>query len=130
MKTITCVMALMCWLGLHSANAEIKRVSDGGVEVNLSDLLPNDEPAVIVFHVPWDQTCISLLEEVESWADQYPNITVIFVDVVDERTQAYRQFSLEKYPSILVYDKEQERTGPVIDSVSDLEELLSDKGFI
>jgi thioredoxin-like negative regulator of GroEL len=85
---------------------------------------------VVVFHTPWDQTSISLLEEIESWSEQYSDLLIIFVDVVDARTQVYQQFSLEKIPSIIVFDRDQNKVGSTIDSLSDLEELLSDEDII
>lgn len=110
--------------------ADIERVSDGGVSINLSDLVPSGEPAVVVFHTPWDQTSINLLEEIGSWARQHTNLAIIFVDVVDERTQVYRQFKLAKIPSIVVVDRDQTEVGRPENNTSDLEELLRALGFL
>jgi thioredoxin-like negative regulator of GroEL len=130
MKTKMIAVFLCSVLLSLSSLAEIKRVSEGGVDLTLTELNPNNDPAVVVFHTPWDQTSISLLEEIESWSEQYSDLLIIFVDVVDARTQVYQQFSLEKIPSIIVFDRDQNKVGSTIDSLSDLEELLSDEDII
>lgn len=130
-------MTLRTWLAilisgvwLHPVMAGIERISEGGVEINLSDLLPSGEPAVLVFHAPWDQASILLLEELVSWSEQHSNVTIYFINVVDARTQVYRQFSLNRLPSIIIVDRNKDHVGSVIDNITALEDILRDEGFL
>lgn len=124
MKTIRLIAALLLTMVL-SASAEITRVDDGGMAVTLDDIVPVDEAAVLVFHTAWNQESIQLLEEIENWASTYPNLNIVFINVVDDRTQVYRQFSLEEIPSIVVIDRDHNQTGETVDNVADMEQVLS-----
>jgi len=129
MKKTLIVLAFVFAIAFHS-NAEIIRVADGGVSVNISELIPNSEPAVVVFHVTWDQECLTLIEELEQWAVNYPELKIILVDVVDERSQVYRQFSVEKIPAMLIFDASQQQVGGTLFDVESLESALSNASII
>lgn len=109
--------------------AETTEVSDGGQVIQLSDVLNHGEAGILVFYAPWHTESVSLKEEMESWANQY-NLTVVLVDVVDERTQVYQQFDLRGLPAMLIFDRSHDQVGGEQDSVSDLEDALRDAGLI
>lgn len=110
--------------------AEIKKIEDNGAEVILDDVLPYQKPAVIVFYTAWDQDSINLMKEVEDWAGQYYDLTVVFIDCVNEDSNVYKQFELEEIPSIIVYDTKQERVGDVLFELEDLEDLVRDRNLL
>jgi len=124
-------LAIVCGIMFSaSVMAGITRVTDGGVSINLSDVVPGGVPAVVVFHTPWDQTSITLLEEIESWAQQHEDLAIILVDVVDDRTQVYRQFNLSEIPSIIVIDRNHSEVKRPENNTSDLEDALRELGFL
>lgn len=110
--------------------AEIKKIEENGAEVILDDVLPYQKPAVIVFYTAWDQDSINLMKEVEDWAGQYYDLTVVFIDCVNEDSNVYKQFELEEIPSIIVYDTKQERVGDVLFELEDLEDLVRDRNLL
>ncbi len=110
--------------------AEIQKISSGGVDLTLSDYVPEEEEAVVVFHTPWDQTSITLLEEITTWAESHPDLHILFVDAVDERTQVYRQHNLVKIPTVVVFDKDHKLYGRTFDNVEDLEKFLEDEDLL
>jgi len=129
MKTL--IPSLFALLAMtFAAPAQINRIKDGGQYVEISDTMNADEPAVFVFYTQWEQASINLLEEIESWASDYPDLDIFFIDCVDQRTQVYRQFSLQKIPSIVVYDEEEEQVDSAVYSVRDLEDLLKSNDLI
>lgn len=117
------------WMGFL-AEAGITRISDGGQSIELSDIMIEDEPAVFVFYTSWNQDSLNMLNEIESWASDYPDLPVFFVDCMDQRTQVYRQFELNKIPSIVVYDEEENKVGSAVYEVDDLEDLLKANDLI
>jgi thioredoxin-like negative regulator of GroEL len=123
------VTALLLAASAVPLHAETTEVSDGGQTIELSDVLNRGEAGILVFYAPWHTESVSLKEEMESWADQY-NLTVVLVDVVDERTQVYQQFDLDDLPAMLIFDKDHDQVGGELDSVSDLEEALRDAELI
>jgi len=129
MKNAWILLPLISLFSITS-EAEIIRVTDGGVSVNIVELVPNSEPAVLVFHAAWNQDCLTLIEELEQWAVNYPDLKIILVDVVDERSQVYRQFTVEKIPTMLIFDSNQEQVGGAVENVESLELALSNAGFI
>jgi len=92
-------------------------------------VLNHGEAGILVFYAPWHTESVSLKEEMESWANQY-NLTVVLVDVVDERTQVYQQFDLDRLPAMLIFDTSHDQVGGQLDSVSELEDALRDAGLI
>jgi len=129
MKILSAVW-LVAGLLAYPVHAGITRISAGGVNINLSELLPSPAPAVVVFHAAWDKSSIGLLAEIESWAKNHPGLAIFFVDVVDERTQVYRQYSLNKIPSILIFDAKQEQVGGVLYDLESLEEILTNNSLL
>lgn len=131
MKTTTLLLAgaLMATITIHPVHAETTEVSDGGQTIELRDVLNHGEAGILVFYAPWHTESVSLKEEMESWANQY-DLTVVLVDVVDERTQVYQQFDLDDLPAMLIFDKNHDQVGGELDSVSDLEDALRDADLI
>jgi hypothetical protein len=124
--------AILLTAGLFTfpAHSGITRISNGGVNISLSELLPGPAPMVVVFHTPWDKASIDLLKEIESWAEHHANLAIFFVDVVDERTQVYRQYSLSKVPSILIFDARQEQAGGTVHDLESLEDVLNSNSLL
>lgn len=129
MKNLLILLLVISALSIKT-EAEIIRVADGGVAVNISELIPNSEPAVVVFHATWNQECLTLIEELEQWAVNYPDLKIILVDVVDDRSQVYRQFTVEKIPAMLIFDDQQEQIGGALEDVETLESALTSAGII
>jgi len=113
-----------------ASHAGIERISDGGVEVVLSDILPSGEPAVVVIYTSWDQTSISLIQEMESWSENYPDLAIILIDAADQRTGVFRQFSLTDIPSIIVFNRQHNQAGDIVDNVEALESVLKEYGLL
>jgi thiol-disulfide isomerase/thioredoxin len=128
MKNLLRALLMLPWLVLAVPAAE--RISDGGVEVELRDLLASGEATILVFYAPWDTTSSALADEVENWESAHPGFTVYLIDVVDERTQVYRQFELKGLPAILLYDKRGDQIGGELDNVDDMEVALQDEGLL
>ncbi|HMP88891.1 MAG TPA: thioredoxin family protein [Kiritimatiellia bacterium] len=120
----------MAFAVCNRAYSEITEIKQGGLAINISEVLSADEPGVMVFHAPWDQDSISLVERLTEWAKSYPNLTIVLIDVVDARTQVYRQFSLKMLPSIIVMDRYHEQLGETVFDVDDLEDLLRNHRII
>lgn len=131
MKTPALLLAAALLIASNATplRAETTAVSDGGQTLRLSDVLNRGEAGILVFYAPWHTESVGLKEEMESWANQY-NLTVVLVDVVDERTQVYQQFDLDDLPAMLIFDQNHNQVGGSVDSVSDLEEALRDAGLI
>jgi hypothetical protein len=124
MKTWLQWSVLVLFLMSGLAPAAIQRIDEGGQEIDLDDLLPDGEPAVLVLHTSWDQASITLVEEIASWASSYPNLAIFIVDVVDPRTRLYQQFNLSRIPSVLVFNDDHEQVGEPVQTVDDLEDRL------
>lgn len=130
MNIIRLVFFLVLLTRTVLSSAEIVRINDGGVSVDLEQLLPGGEPAVLLFHTPWDQDSLQLIEEIEQWASSYPNLKIFVIDVADQRTQVYRQFSLEKIPSIIIFKDNLQQAGGFIYDIDALESALLDARII
>ena len=130
MRHLYKVMAVAFLASVFVSIADIQRIKEGGVSIEISDVLTHGEPAVLVFHTPWDQTSVNLTDAIESWAANYSDLTIIFIDVVDPRTQVYRQFSLTEIPSIIVFNRQHEQVGGILTELDDLEAVLRDNRII
>jgi hypothetical protein len=128
MKNLLRALLMLPWLALAVPAAE--RISDGGVEVDLRDLLSSGETTILVFYAPWDTTSSALADEVENWESSHPGFTVYLIDVVDERTQVYRQFDLDGLPAILLYNSRGDRIGGELDNLDDMESALQDESLL
>jgi thiol-disulfide isomerase/thioredoxin len=111
-------------------SADIKTIEDYGAPVVLDDILPYNKPAVLFFYTPWDQDSVNLKDEVETWSQQYFDLTVIFIDCANEDSEVYKQFGLKEIPSIVVYDSGQAQVGSIITSLSELEDLVRDNNVL
>lgn len=118
------LLLLLCISAPIASDAQINRIREGGQYIETSDIMTIDEPAVFVFYTEWEQASLNLLDEVESWSSDFPDLDIFFVDCVDQRTQVFKQFNLKEIPSIVVYDKDEEQVGSILYSVDDLEDLL------
>lgn len=126
MKDILLVLGFMT-LGLSTVLAgQITRVEQNGDEIELDDLLPEKEPAMILFFNAWEQDSQDLIAEVETWSGNVPDLQIFMVDAVNPQTAVYRQFALSRLPTILVFDKKGERVGAEVDEIYDLDRLLKD----
>lgn len=130
MKPRVMILMASLLLSVLSAHAGIRRVAEGGVEINVSDLLAAREPGVLVFHATWDTASVNLLADLEYWAQQVPGLDIVLIDVVDERTQVYRQFDLKKIPSIVIMDREHEAVGSPVQDINEMEGILRENGFL
>jgi len=127
---ITVLFACLALAVALRVPAQVNRITEGGQYIETSDIMNVEEPAVFVFYTQWEQASLNLLDEVESWSSDYPDLDIFFVDCVDQRTQVFRQFNLLKIPSIVVYDKDEEPVGSIVYTVNDLEDLLKSNDLI
>ncbi|HMO49640.1 MAG TPA: hypothetical protein PKE26_03035 [Kiritimatiellia bacterium] len=126
----TLMVALMLMTAAAWSQAGVERITEGGVWLDVEAHRPDNEPAVVVLHVPWQQDSVNLVQEIEDWASNYPDLTILLVDCVDPRTQVYRQFNLREIPAIIIVDRRGEQVGGPLTTVSDLEQTLSDNGLL
>ncbi|MGA1194004.1 MAG: hypothetical protein ACO3ZG_06465 [Kiritimatiellia bacterium] len=113
-----------------SALAGIEKIEDSGAYLELDDVLPYDEPAVVLFYVGWEQDSIDLMADVEYWAGQYPDLAILFVDCASVGSAVYNQFAMSKIPSMLIFDEKQKQVGDFLFEVSDLEKRLKDNNLL
>ncbi len=123
------IIAALFFVGWH-AIAEITILEENGAYLELEDVLPDDETAVVLLYTAWDQTSINLRQDVEVMAGSYPDLELFFVDAVSESSEIYRQLAPGRIPAILVYDENGERAGPVFDSAYDLERFLKENDLL
>jgi len=121
MKYLLAILLLSTAL---TARAEFQRIDEGGLEINLEDVLPHRQPAILLLYAPWDQESSQLIEELENWSNDHTDFVVIAANVVDERTLLSRQFELKKIPAIFVYDDEKNQVGTSVETIDELEDLL------
>lgn len=110
--------------------AEIKKVEENGAEIQLNDVLPYRKPAVVVFYTAWEQDSINLMNDVESWANDYYDLHVVFIDAVNEDSEVAKQFDIEEIPSIMVFDIEQQQVGDILDNLDDLKTVMRNNDLL
>lgn len=126
MKNILLTLGLITFCACAALAGDITKIAEGGVEIELDDILPDDEPAIILFYNAWEQDSQDLIAEVESWSGNEPDLRIFMIDAVNPQTAVYRQFSLSRLPTIIVFDKKGERVGSEVDEIYDLDRLIKD----
>lgn len=126
MKNILLILGLISLCASAVLAGDIKRIEEGGAEIELDDILPDKEPAMILFYNEWEQDSKDLIAEVETWSSNVPDLHIFMVDAVSPQTAVYRQFALSRLPTILVFDKKGERVGGEVDEIYDLDRLIKD----
>jgi thiol-disulfide isomerase/thioredoxin len=129
-KLLLCTFAITLVAAPLAHSADIKTIEDYGAPVVLDDILPYNKPAVLLFYTPWDQDSVNLKDEVETWSQQYFDLTVIFIDCANEDSEVYKQFGLKEIPSIVVYDSGQAKVGSIVTGLSELEDLVRDSNVL
>jgi hypothetical protein len=130
MKTKLLTACFTAILLAASALAGIEKIEDNGAYLQLDDVLPYEEPAVVLFYIGYEQDSIDLMADVEYWAGQYPDLAILFVDCGSVGSEVYNQFSLSEIPSMLVFDKKGEQVGGIIYEDDDLEQVLKDNNLL
>jgi len=126
MKTFLIVFVAGLALGLSAFAGGVTKIDDGGAELVLEDLQTDDEPAVVLIYTPWDQAGQNLVGDLENWSGQNQDLFVFLVACDGPMTSVARQFSLDRLPAILVFDKDAEQVGDSVDTTRDLDSLLRD----
>lgn len=127
-KLFTAFMAAL--LAAAAAPAGIEKIEDNGAYLQLDDALPYNEAAVVLIYIGYEQDSIDLMADVEYWSGQYPDLAIRFVDCASVGSAVYNQFSLNKLPALLVFDKKQKQVGGLLYEVNDLEQRLKDEKLL
>ncbi len=77
-----------------------------GAEVDLKNYLVKDKVVIFDFYADWCGPCKMISPKLEELANQYSDVVVRKIDIINWSSPVAKQYQLSSIPNVRVYDKQ------------------------
>jgi thioredoxin 1 len=90
---------------------DIRIVSNGGAELDLTPLLADDKITIVDFYADWCVPCQRMSPRLEQLAKEDHDVVLLKVDIVNWNTPVTAQFDIHSIPNVRVFNRGKTQVG-------------------